>query len=123
VPKGQRNGACGGSYQGWCEVYPNEKKCVWVQAYDRLKPYHEENNLAAYIVPPCNWTCGRPLPGSISTWAGIIRQKDWVSNLPPKKLPRKRLRKLLKNRNRRIPCRTLKNASLSGPSPAEKRKR
>ena len=25
-------------------------------------------------------SCGRPLRGSISTWAGIIRQRDWGSN-------------------------------------------
>ncbi|MDD3269696.1 MAG: methylenetetrahydrofolate reductase C-terminal domain-containing protein, partial [Syntrophomonadaceae bacterium] len=32
-PKSQRNGPCGGSYNGWCEVFPNEKKCIWVKAY------------------------------------------------------------------------------------------
>ncbi|MDA8442736.1 MAG: methylenetetrahydrofolate reductase C-terminal domain-containing protein, partial [Peptococcaceae bacterium] len=54
-PKNQRNGACGGSYQGWCEVYPNEKKCVWVRAYARLKNYNEEGQLGAYHVAPANW--------------------------------------------------------------------
>jgi len=54
-PKNQRNGACGGSYEGWCEVYPNEKKCIWVQAYERYKAYHEEDKLGEYIVTPCNW--------------------------------------------------------------------
>jgi len=54
-PKNQRNGPCGGSYQGWCEVYPNEKKCVWVRAYLRLKTYHEEEGIAENLVPPCNW--------------------------------------------------------------------
>jgi methylenetetrahydrofolate reductase (NADPH) len=54
-PKSQRNGACGGSYEGWCEVYPKGKKCIWVQAYERLKPYGEEDKLGAYSIPPCNW--------------------------------------------------------------------
>ncbi|MEQ8202112.1 MAG: methylenetetrahydrofolate reductase C-terminal domain-containing protein, partial [Syntrophomonadaceae bacterium] len=27
-PKNQRNGACGGSRDGWCEVFPGKKKCV-----------------------------------------------------------------------------------------------
>jgi len=54
-PKNQRNGPCGGSYDGWCEVYPNERKCVWVKAYERLKAYHEEDTIGANIVPPCNW--------------------------------------------------------------------
>ena len=39
-PKGERNGPCGGSHDGICEVLP--RQCVWVRAYDRLKPYGEE---------------------------------------------------------------------------------
>ncbi len=54
-PKNQRNGPCGGSYDGWCEVYPNERKCVWVRAYERLKAFNEEDELGSYVVPPCNW--------------------------------------------------------------------
>lgn len=54
-PKNQRNGPCGGSYQGWCEVYPNERKCIWVKAYERLKGHKEEDTIGSYIVPPCNW--------------------------------------------------------------------
>jgi methylenetetrahydrofolate reductase (NADPH) len=54
-PKSQRNGPCGGSLEGWCEVYPNEKKCVYVRAYDRLKHYGGEDSLVAYRVPPVNY--------------------------------------------------------------------
>lgn len=39
-PKGERNGPCGGSADGLCEVEP--RRCVWVRAYERLKPYGEE---------------------------------------------------------------------------------
>ena len=42
-PKGERNGPCGGSHDGVCEVLP--RPCVWVRAYDRLKPYGEELTL------------------------------------------------------------------------------
>jgi methylenetetrahydrofolate reductase (NADPH) len=70
-PKSQRNGACGGSYQGWCEVYPNEKKCVWVQAYDRLKAYREESSLGDYIVPPCNWELWQT-----SSWLNFYMGRD-----------------------------------------------
>jgi methylenetetrahydrofolate reductase (NADPH) len=38
--KNQRNGPCGGSRKGKCEV--DEKKCIWLKAYNRLKPYNEE---------------------------------------------------------------------------------
>jgi methylenetetrahydrofolate reductase (NADPH) len=70
-PKSQRNGACGGSYKGWCEVYPNEKKCIWVQAYERLKPYGEEDTLGGYIVPPCNWELWQT-----SSWLNFYLGRD-----------------------------------------------
>lgn len=70
-PKNQRNGPCGGSYDGWCEVYPNEKKCIWVQAYDRLKPYKEEGKLAEYTVPPCNWNLWQT-----SSWLNFYQGRD-----------------------------------------------
>ena len=54
-PKQQRNGPCGGSKDGWCEVYPGERLCVWVRAYGRLKRYGESESIGEYIVPPCNW--------------------------------------------------------------------
>ncbi|MCU0506533.1 MAG: methylenetetrahydrofolate reductase C-terminal domain-containing protein [Chloroflexi bacterium] len=37
--KNQRNGPCGGTHLGECEV-PG-KQCIWVRAYDRLKPWGE----------------------------------------------------------------------------------
>lgn len=54
-PKNQRNGPCGGSQDGWCEVYPREKGCVWVQVYERLKASREDSNWASYILPPQKW--------------------------------------------------------------------
>ena len=54
-PKGQRNGACGGSWDGWCEVYPNKKKCAYVRAYSRLKNSGKESQLDMDRVPPPNW--------------------------------------------------------------------
>ena len=41
--KNQRNGPCGGTHDGQCEV--GEKQCIWALAYDRLKPYGEEGNM------------------------------------------------------------------------------
>jgi hypothetical protein len=38
--KNQRNGPCGGSQLGRCEV--PDRPCIWSSAYDRLKPYGEE---------------------------------------------------------------------------------
>lgn len=70
-PKNQRNGACEGSYNGWCEVYPNERKCAWVKAYARLKQYKEESQLDAYRVPPCNWDLYQT-----SSWINFYLGKD-----------------------------------------------
>jgi methylenetetrahydrofolate reductase (NADPH) len=41
--KNQRNGPCGGTRDGLCEVYDTE--CIWGQAYERLKAYGEEEDL------------------------------------------------------------------------------
>jgi methylenetetrahydrofolate reductase (NADPH) len=41
--KNQRNGPCGGTRDGLCEVYDTE--CIWSQAYERLKAYGEEEGM------------------------------------------------------------------------------
>ncbi len=41
--KNQRNGPCGGTREGKCEV--GEKDCIWALAYDRLKAYGEEEQM------------------------------------------------------------------------------
>lgn len=41
--KNQRNGPCGGTRDGLCEVYDTE--CIWSQAYERLKAYGEEEHM------------------------------------------------------------------------------
>lgn len=70
-PKNQRNGPCGGSFQGWCEVYPGKRQCVYVRAYARLKRHGEEAHLAKDIVPPCNWDLYQT-----SSWSNYYLGKD-----------------------------------------------
>ena len=41
--KNQRNGPCGGSADGRCEL--NDKDCMWARAYDRLKSYGESRHM------------------------------------------------------------------------------
>ncbi|MGC9220326.1 MAG: methylenetetrahydrofolate reductase C-terminal domain-containing protein [Solirubrobacteraceae bacterium] len=43
--KNQRNGPCGGTRDGLCEVYDHE--CIWAQAYERLRAYGEQDGLVA----------------------------------------------------------------------------
>ena len=73
-PKNQRNGACGGSFEGWCEVYPGKKQCIYVRAYARLKKYGEEAQLDNGVVPPCNWDLNQT-----SSWINFYLGKDHTS--------------------------------------------
>ena len=41
--KNQRNGPCGGTRDGRCEV--GDKECIWARAYDRLKACGEEEEM------------------------------------------------------------------------------
>lgn len=54
-PKNQRNGPCGGSFEGYCEVYPKKKECIYVRVYPRLKSHGAEEQLVSYHVPPVNY--------------------------------------------------------------------
>lgn len=80
-PKNQRNGPCGGSYLGWCEVNP-EKQCVWVRAYKRLKSHGAQDEIADNLVPPPNWE----LLGTAS-WLNFYMGRDHTAKklgiLPP----------------------------------------
>lgn len=82
-PKNQRNAPCGGSFEGWCEVYPGEKKCIWVRAYLRLKARHKEDSIGDYIVPPNEWELWQS-----SSWLNYYMGRDHVSKKmaikPPK---------------------------------------
>lgn len=51
-PKEQRNGPCGGSRNGYCELYPNKKRCIYVTAYNRLKAQNKTDVLRAKVDPP-----------------------------------------------------------------------
>lgn len=53
-PKNQRNGPCGGSYNGFCEVNA-DKRCIYVKSYSRLKKFGEEEQLRGRHIPACNW--------------------------------------------------------------------
>lgn len=73
-PKNQRNGPCGGSFQGWCEVHSGKRKCIYVRAYARLKKYNEQEQLGLDIVPPCNWNFYQT-----SSWINYYLGKDHTS--------------------------------------------
>jgi methylenetetrahydrofolate reductase (NADPH) len=45
--KNQRNGPCGGTRDGKCEV--EDFECIWSRAYDRLKHEGREEELLAHV--------------------------------------------------------------------------
>lgn len=69
-PKHTRNGACGGSNRGYCEVN-EDKLCVWVRAYYRMKRYGETDELTGEFVPPRLWE----LTGT-SSWINFHLDRD-----------------------------------------------
>ena len=70
-PKSQRNGPCGGSSGGWCEVYPNEKLCVWVRAYRRMMRNGTEDGIEKNMVPPVDWALWKT-----SSWGNYFLGRD-----------------------------------------------
>ncbi|MCP4718609.1 MAG: methylenetetrahydrofolate reductase, partial [Desulfobacteraceae bacterium] len=67
-PKHTRNGACGGSRDGFCEVH-SDRKCVWVRAYNRLE--HCGAHLGQEVVPPRMWELNKT-----SSWINFHLGKD-----------------------------------------------
>ena len=67
--KNQRNGPCGGTHDGQCEL--GEIRCIWSRVYDRLKPYGEEE---AAFQGPVIYKDGS-LKGT-SAWANTFLERD-----------------------------------------------
>ena len=68
-PKQLRNGPCGGTNNGQCEVIPDQP-CIWVKVYERAKLADEIASLKIYIPPP-----DRSLKGT-SAWINYFLDKD-----------------------------------------------
>ena len=67
--KNQRNGPCGGTRDGLCEVYDTE--CIWSQAYERLKAYGEEEDMLANPVVVKDNSLART-----SAWGNALLDRD-----------------------------------------------
>jgi methylenetetrahydrofolate reductase (NADPH) len=73
--KNQRNGPCGGTREGLCEVYDTE--CIWSQAYERLKAYGEEESMLDGPVVVKDNALART-----SAWANTFLGRDHTSKMP-----------------------------------------
>ena len=76
--KQQRNGPCGGSKDGMCEVYPDEKPCVWTRVYPRLKGADKLNEMRTQYVPPRKMELD-----NTSGWANYFLSKDHAAVVVP----------------------------------------
>jgi methylenetetrahydrofolate reductase (NADPH) len=73
-PKHTRNGACGGSRDGMCEVNP-ERRCVWFRAHSRLVTDGNVTELCHGCVPPRMWELN-----NTSSWLNFHLHRDHQSN-------------------------------------------
>jgi methylenetetrahydrofolate reductase (NADPH) len=48
-PKKIANGPCGGSMDGYCEVFPDKKLCFWVKVYNNMKGVRHN---ITFVTPP-----------------------------------------------------------------------
>lgn len=72
-PKHIRNGACGGSSRGMCEVYP-DRPCVYVRSYKRLALAGKTGNMSREFVPPRMWELNQS-----SAWLNFHLKRDHQS--------------------------------------------
>jgi methylenetetrahydrofolate reductase (NADPH) len=67
-PKNMRNGPCGGTKNGECEVV--DKPCIWTSVFERAKSAGRVEDLKVYIPPPT-----RALKGT-SSWINFFLGRD-----------------------------------------------
>ena len=63
-----RNGPCGGTDMGRCEVV--DRPCIWVSVWDRARTVARVDDLHTYIPPPL-----RSLRGT-SSWINYFLDRD-----------------------------------------------
>jgi len=73
-PKHTRNGACGGSSDGRCEVHP-DRHCVWFRAHNRLVGKGSVKEMCDGCVPPRMWELNHT-----SSWFNFHLRRDHQSN-------------------------------------------
>jgi len=76
-PKQMRNGPCGGTNHGACEVIP-EQPCIWVKVMERAEASSSIDSLKTFIPPP-----DRGLTGTAS-WLNYYLERDSRPGRPKK---------------------------------------
>lgn len=83
-PKRMVNGPCGGSIDGYCEVYPKEKLCFWVRSYHHGPEPDCRSMHKLESIPPKDWSLNQT-----SSWLNYFSGKDHVRLQKSRKLPEK----------------------------------
>jgi methylenetetrahydrofolate reductase (NADPH) len=78
-PKHLRNGPCGGTYLGHCEVV--DQPCIWVGVESRASAGRRLDELAIYVPPP-----DRALQGT-SSWINYLLDRDRRPGAPARPGP------------------------------------
>ncbi len=65
------NGPCGGSRDGWCEVYPHRKRCFWVQVYNRFACLGLADSLKKGFQNPRDWRFNKK-----SSWLKFFKEQN-----------------------------------------------
>jgi methylenetetrahydrofolate reductase (NADPH) len=69
-PKHMRNGACGGSRDGYCEVH-KDRLCVWYRAWRRFSSSNQTGCMTEGLIPPRMWELERT-----SSWLNFHLGRD-----------------------------------------------
>jgi methylenetetrahydrofolate reductase (NADPH) len=75
--KFMRNGQCGGSRDGMCEVWP-DRRCVWVRIYERLKSHGAHLDIRDREPVARDWHLDRT-----SSWINFYLGRDHAHIKPP----------------------------------------
>ena len=70
-PKKMLNGPCGGSIDGYCEVFPGKKRCFWVKVYHNMKGVRQDVTFAASSIPARDVSLDRT-----SSWINFFMGRD-----------------------------------------------
>ena len=70
-PKKMTNGPCGGSINGYCEVFPDKKSCYWVKVYKHLKGVSQHVTFMAPPIPARDTALNKT-----SSWINFFQGRD-----------------------------------------------
>jgi methylenetetrahydrofolate reductase (NADPH) len=76
--KGQRNGPCGGSRDGMCEAFPEDRQCMWTVVYERLKSVGRLEEMRRGYMPARKRELERT-----SGWANYFLERDHAASTVP----------------------------------------